>query len=127
VFNAGSREPKWRAAGIMLQATPEGSGSEDDWERLSSFLATVEDVELLDTTLKAETLLWRLFHEDETRVLPAEPIVFRCPCDGSRIATVLKAYSENDRAALADPDGIIRARCEFCGRVHALTPGDLKQ
>ncbi len=125
VFHAGSREPRWRAAGIMLQATPDGSGSEDDWERLSSFLTTVEDVELLDTTLKAETLLWRLFHEDETRVLPAEPITFRCPCDGSRIATVLKAYSDSERSALADPDGIIRARCEFCGRVHALAPGDL--
>ena len=127
VFMQGAHEPKWRAGGIMLQATPEGRGSEDDWERLSSFLATVEDVELLDTSLKAETLLWRLFHEDETRVHPAEPIVFRCPCDGKRIAGVLRAYSTEDRTGLADPDGIIRARCEFCGRVHEILPADLVQ
>src|SRR5215469_6321124 len=127
VFTRGSQEPKWRADGIMLQATPDGHGSDDDWERLSSFLATVEDVELLDTSLKAETLLWRLFHEDETRVHPAEPIAFRCPCDGTRIAGVLKAYSSEDRKGLADPDGIIRARCEFCGRVHEILPADLVQ
>ena len=127
VFTPGSQEPKWRAGGIMLQATPEGYGSEDDWERLSSFLAGVEDIELLDTTLKAETLLWRLFHEDETRVHPAEPIRFRCPCDGNRIAGVLRAYSAEDRKGLADPDGIIRARCEFCGRVHEIRPADLVQ
>lgn len=127
VFTPGSATPKWRAGGIMLQATPDGSGSEDDWERLSSFLTTVEDVELLDTSLKAETLLWRLFHEDETRVHPAEPIAFRCPCDSKRISGVLKAYSTEDRKGLADPDGIIRARCEFCGRVHEIQPADLVQ
>ena len=126
VLTPGS-ETKWRAGGIMLQATPDGLGSEDDWERLTSFLATVEDLELLDTSLKAETLLWRLFHEDETRVHPAEPIAFRCPCDGKRIAGVLKAYSSEDRRGLADPDGIIRARCEFCGRVHEIRPDDLVQ
>ena len=127
VFSAGTREPRWRAGGIMLQATPEGRGSDDDWERLSQFLTTVEDLELLDTSLKAEQLLWRLFHEDEARVLPAEHIAFRCPCDSGRIANVLRSYSESDREGLADPDGIIRARCEFCGRVHMISPQDLVQ
>ena len=37
-----------------------------------------------------------------------------------RIAGVLKSYSEKDRAGLADPDGIIRAKCEFCGTVHEI-------
>ncbi len=126
VFSPGIREPRWRAGGIMLQATPEGRGSEDDWERLATFLASVEDIELLDTSLKAEQLLWRLFHQDEARVHPAESISFRCPCDSGRIANVLRSYAEGDREGLADPDGTIRARCEFCGRVHEIRPGDLK-
>jgi len=120
VFNAGDRAAHWRAGGIMLQATPEGRGDDDDWERLSLFLKTVEDFELVDTQLRAEDLLWRLFHEDEVRVLPAEPLSFRCDCSGERIAGVLKSYSSEDRAGLADADGIIRARCEFCGRVHEI-------
>ena len=85
------------------------------------FLQTVEDLELVDTSLSGENLLWRLFHEDEVRVLPPEPLTFRCDCDTARIASVLKSYSAEDRAHLADPDGIIRARCEFCGKVHELT------
>jgi molecular chaperone Hsp33 len=125
VFSPGVKEPRWRAGGIMLQATPEGRGSEDDWERLSTFLASVEDIELLDTSLKAEDLLWRLFHEDEARVHPAEAISFRCPCSGGRIAAVLGSYSESDRKGLADPDGVIRARCEFCGRIHEIGPKDI--
>jgi molecular chaperone Hsp33 len=38
---------------------------------------------------------------------------------------VLRSYAPSDRAGLADPDGVIRARCEFCGAVHALAPDDL--
>jgi molecular chaperone Hsp33 len=125
LYTPGVPFAAWRAGGIMLQATPEGRGSEDDWERLASFLATVEDIELVDIALPAETLLWRLFHEDEARVLPAERIEFRCGCDITRISAVLQRYSDADRQGLADGDGIIRARCEFCGKTHEIAPSDL--
>jgi molecular chaperone Hsp33 len=120
LYLPGKTEPTWRAGGIMLQATPDGLGADDDWERLSAFLATVEDIELVDTQLPAEQLLWRLFHEDETRVLPYQPTEFHCGCDASRITSVLKSYTAEARQGLADPDGVIRARCEFCGKVHEL-------
>lgn len=120
VYNKGSREPAWRAAGLMLQITPGAQRQEDDWNRLSTLAATVEDVELLDTALSAETVLWRLFNQEEVRVHKAEPIAFRCDCDGKRIAAVLRSYTEEERAGLADPDGVLRARCEFCGTVHEI-------
>ena len=116
----------------MLQMTPEEAkeagvyANPDDWERLSLLLKTVEDLELVDTSLAPETLLWRLFHEDEVRVEPPEPVIFRCDCDTARIASVLKGYGPEDRAGLADPDGVIRARCEFCGRTHEIGPDVLK-
>jgi molecular chaperone Hsp33 len=120
LFLPGKKEPHWRAGGIMLQATPDGAGADDDWERLTQFLSTVEDLELLDTELPAEQLLWRLFHEDETRVLPFQPVEFRCSCDASRIANVLRGYSEEARNAIVDSDGFVRAKCEFCGTVHEI-------
>ena len=121
----GLAHSQWVAGGIMLQATPEGRVDEDDWERLAAFLATVEDLELVDPALAAETLLWRLFHEDEVRVHPAESIGFRCDCNTGRIASVLRAYSPSEREGLADPDGVIRARCEFCGRIHEIVTQEL--
>ena len=111
----------------MLQATPEGRVDAHDWDRLAAFLATVEDMELVDVSLAAETLLWRLFHDDEVRVHPAETIAFRCDCESERIASVLRSYAPSQREGLADADGIIRARCEFCGRVHEIAPNDLQQ
>ncbi len=124
VYTPGVAEPHWRAGGLMLQATPERHRDEDEWERLSLFLKTVEDIELVDTSLSGESLLWRLFHEDDVRVLPSDPITFRCDCDTDRIASVLKSYAAEDRAGLADADGIIRARCEFCGKTHELAAAD---
>jgi len=117
-FTPGTSAPSWRTGGLMLQATPGVGRGPDDWARLSALAATVEDVELVDTALSAETLLWRLFNQEEVRVHPAEPIVFRCDCDGERIAAVLRSYTEAERKTLADADGAIRARCEFCGKVH---------
>ena len=115
----------WRAGGLMLQVTPEARDVADDWERLSLLMKTAEDLELVDTSLAPETLLWRLFHEDEVRVHPPEPVIFRCECDGERIARILKGYTPEEREGLADPDGIIRASCEFCGTVHQITPAAL--
>jgi molecular chaperone Hsp33 len=130
LYVAGDRNPHWRAGGIMLQMTPESAkqgieSRSDDWDRLSLLLNTVEDLELVDTDLAPETLLWRLFHEDEVRVQPPEPVIFRCDCNADRITTVLRSYSPNDRAGLADPDGVIRARCEFCGKTHEIGPESL--
>jgi molecular chaperone Hsp33 len=130
LYVAGDPAPRWRAGGMMLQMTPEAAktgvaSSSDDWQRLSLLLKTVEDLELVDTSLSPETLLWRLFHEDEVRVEPPEPVIFRCDCDTGRIVQVLKSYAPQDRSGLADPDGIIRARCEFCGKTHEIGPDKL--
>jgi molecular chaperone Hsp33 len=134
LYLAGEKQPHWQAAGIMLQMTPEsakpGAAPEDiqtsdDWQRLSLILKTVEDIELLDTQLAPERVLWRLFHEDEVRVQPALPITFRCDCAPERIVQVLKSYAPAQRAGLADPDGVIRARCEFCGTTHEIAPDTL--
>lgn len=129
LYVARKKSPNWRAAGLMLQMTPEASKAEaqgDNWNRLSLLARTVEDLELVDTALSAERVLWRLFHEDEVRVQPAERLSFRCDCDADRIVAVLKSYSQTDRAGLADADGIIRARCEFCGTTHEIAPSALR-
>jgi molecular chaperone Hsp33 len=109
--------PTWRAGGLLLQVTPDAKRGPDDWNRLSILAATIEPVELLDTDLPAETVLWRLFNQEEVHVLPVEPVEFRCDCNVENIKAVLAGYSAEDRAALADPDGVIRAKCEFCGTV----------
>ncbi|HEX3652283.1 MAG TPA: Hsp33 family molecular chaperone HslO [Rhizomicrobium sp.] len=121
----GNKNPAWRAGGIMLQAIPDSKRDEDDWERLSMFVGTVEDIELLDGAVASEELLWRLFHQDAVRVHTPECLAFHCGCDPARIAGVLRNYPAEELQGLADADGMIRARCEFCGATHSFGAGDL--
>jgi molecular chaperone Hsp33 len=112
----------WRAGAIMVQAVPGAKIGDiresDDWRRVALFLRTLEDVELLDTDVSAESILWRLFHEDEVRVHPSQALHFQCTCDADRVRTVLNSYPKDELKDLPDPDGVIRTRCEFCGTVY---------
>ncbi|MGE0408159.1 MAG: Hsp33 family molecular chaperone [Amphiplicatus sp.] len=115
----------WRAGGIIAQfVPPEGgrargesafAGSEDreTWDRAAAHLATTAADELLDPSLDAETLLYRLYHEDGVRVFGASPVRARCSCNAQKIAAVLGRYSKDDLAEMVE-NGVIRVRCEFC-------------
>ena len=112
----------WRAGALMVQAVPGARigdvKSSDDWQRVALFMETLKDIELLDTEVAAESVLWRLFHEDEVRVHPSQQLHFQCSCEAERVRAVLKSYPASELKALPDPDGVIRTRCEFCGTVY---------
>lgn len=111
----------WCAGGMMVQATPDSPANvkeSDDWQRVGFFLETLEDYELLDSAVAAEEVLWRLFHEDEVRVHNAQPLHFHCGCGPEKVSSVLKSYGSRELADLADADGVVRAKCEFCGAVY---------
>lgn len=112
----------WRAGGLMIQAVPGRTTHDieqsDVWSRMALFLQTLEAVELLDTGIAAETVLWRLFHEDEVRAYPAQSLLFCCTCNAEKLLPVLRSYPEGERKDLADADSIIRTRCEFCGTIY---------
>lgn len=112
----------WRAGAIMVQAVPgreaDRDKTSDDWQRIQLFLKTIQDYELLDTAISAESVLWRLFHEDEVRVHPSQALRFECSCRPENIRSVLGAYPVEELKDLPDPDGVIRTRCEFCSTVY---------
>lgn len=116
---AGKRDGVWMAGGIMVQHIPPADSLKDreeateDWRRCAVLMASATGEELLDPEVRNETLLFRLFHEDGVRVLPAEPVQFGCRCSEQRIYTMLKQFSEDERRDMAD-DGIIGVTCEFC-------------
>ena len=71
-----------RAAGFMLQVMPAKGDSADDWEHFSCLAATLSDDELLN--LDNETILRRLFHEEDCRLFDADALQFKCDCSRKR-------------------------------------------
>ena len=79
--------------------------------RVAAMAGSVRHDELVDPALALEDLVWRLFHEEEVRVLPAEPIVFRCDCDAARIAAVDVVDDHRDDRWPAEQERADHGRC----------------
>lgn len=117
--------PTWRAGGLMIQniASDDARGStEDVWTRAEALFQTTGEDELVDPTLPAETLLWRLFNEDGVRVFEPLALEAFCRCSEDRIATVIESFSDEEKAEMVEDDGKIRVTCEYCSRVYAIDP-----
>lgn len=119
------------AGGLLLQHLPEGEEGRErlhtqldhpEWERVAMLGRTMGADELTDPTLNLETLIWRLFNEEEeVRLLPDLALVKGCRCCPDYIASVLAKFPEDEQQAMADSDGIITVDCAFCARKFPVT------
>jgi len=133
----------WRAGGVMIQHMPkasplvadaDGSGEvltaddllnadeADNWDRVNILLDTVEDMELIGPQVPPADLLFRLFHEEKTRVYDTQPVRFGCTCSEDRVRQSLSIYSAADIATMTTEDGRVTADCQFCGSHYDLDP-----
>ena len=111
------------AGGLFLQHLPEGEDGRErlhtrldhpEWERVAALGQTMGVDELADPALPLETLVWRLFNEEEVRVLPAIAVAQGCRCTPEHIAGVLAKFGSDEQREMADEDGVIRVDCAFC-------------
>jgi molecular chaperone Hsp33 len=113
----------WRAGGLLVQHLPRGEVGgprlhvermHPDWEHVQTLAATTTDDELVDEDLPLDVLLWRLFHEEEIRVVPAVDITRGCRCSPDYIRTVLARFPESDLEHMRESDGHVKVDCAFC-------------
>ncbi len=123
------------AGGILVQHLPEGEEGRDrihtrldhpEWEHVRILAGTIRATELSEGALPLEQLLWRLFHEEEVRVLPAVPLVRGCRCSFEHIRGVIAKFPAAEREQMVDADGIIGVDCEFCSRLFPIRLGDFE-
>jgi molecular chaperone Hsp33 len=122
--------PKWRAGGVLIQniAEDDARGSTTEaWNRTQALFETLGEDELIDPTISAETLLFRLFHEDGVRVFDPKPLRAFCRCSHERILGVLKSFGAEEHADMIEPDGLIHVTCEYCSRDYAISPAMLEE
>jgi molecular chaperone Hsp33 len=115
-----------RVGGLLLQHLPEGEEGRErlhtrldhpEWEHVRMLGETMSADELTDAALDLETLVWRLFNEEnEVRLLEAKRLAKGCRCDPIHIADVIGRFPADERREMAGEDGVIRVDCEFCAR-----------
>jgi molecular chaperone Hsp33 len=124
------------AGGILLQHLPEGEEGRErlhtrldhpEWEHVRLLAETIKGSELIDAQLPLETLLWRLFHEEEEiRVLSTLKLSKGCRCSFDHVRSVIARFPAEERAHMVDEQGVISVDCEFCSRVFPIKPSDLE-
>ena len=121
----------WRAGAVLIQHLPEEdegrvpktpADNEEDWNRASILMSTVAEVELLDRTLDLNSLLYRLFHEEQVRVFSPHAIQRGCRCSAERVARALRSIPASEMEDLK-VDGEIVVTCEFCSTKYASADG----
>ncbi len=114
---------RWRAGGLLVQHLPASElggprlhveRGHPDWEHVAALGGSISAAELVDDGLPLDMLLWRLYHEEETRVLPAVALTRGCRCSAAYIKGVLARFSEPELAEMREADGMVKVDCAFC-------------
>ncbi len=134
------------AAGLLIQRLPlqgeanlSGAGAmardedqigrNEDYNRIAILAASLKREELL--TLDADTILHRLFWEEDVRRF--EPLVgvdgprFACTCSRDRVAGMLKSLGREEVESIIAEQGQVDVGCDFCGAKYHFDPVDAAQ
>jgi molecular chaperone Hsp33 len=134
------------AAGLLIQRLPlqgeanlSGAGSvardedqigqNEDYNRIAILAASLKREELL--TLDAETILRRLFWEEDVRRF--EPLAgadgprFACTCSRERVGNMLRSLGREEIESIIAEQGQVEVGCDFCGAQYRFDPVDAAQ
>lgn len=116
------------AACLFLQKMPDADRQDaDGWARVTQLASTVKSAELLE--LDCEDLLGRLFHEEiaagGVRVYDAQPVVYHCPEDWSKVRDMIRGIGRADAETILAEHGEILIRDDICNREYRFSASDV--
>jgi molecular chaperone Hsp33 len=119
------------AAGMLIQKLPETMNQEtqihdeDIWNRVGYLAGTVTAEELLN--LPIETLITRLFHEEDVRLFEPSITQFFCSCTRESVSNMLRMLGDEEINSLIQEQGKIEVNCDFCNAHYAFDKIDAAQ
>ena len=104
-------------------------GENEDYHRIATLAASLKPEELL--TLDAETILHRLFWEEDVRrfepQVGAEGPRFACTCSRERVSSMLRSLGRDEVESIIAEQGGVEVGCDFCGAQYRFDPVDAAQ
>ncbi len=119
------------ASGMLLQKLPNIGETDylnqdhDAWNRVNILAETVTDDELQN--LAPETLLMRLFAEEDVRLFEAKPTQFRCSCSKAKVGNMLRLLGAPEVESILAELGKIEVNCDFCNKQYRFDAVDAVQ
>ena len=131
---AAATEAGWRASSLILEKVAgeggldpalDATALEESWRTATMLAATVTDAELLDDSLPAERLLYRLFHGVGVAADRPRALAYGCRCSRQRLAGILEGFGADDLDHMTVGGDIVMT-CEFCNLDFRFPRGDVR-
>lgn len=91
-------------------------------------MASATENELVDISLSAHDLIWRLFHDEEPRVFEQTQLQFKCRCSREKIEGALVTYPLEELLSMREADtGEVGVSCQFCNTRYGFNEAELRQ
>lgn len=119
------------AAGMLLQKLPETMNQVtkvqdiETWNRAGYLASTITDDELLH--LPTETLLTRLFNQEDIRLFEASSTQFFCSCSRESVGNMLRMLGAEELQNIIEERGEIEVNCDFCNTQYVFDKIDTTQ
>ncbi len=98
---------------MLLQKMPKADQHDaEGWYRIGALSDTITESELI--SLDAESLLHRLFHEEDLQLFKAEWIDYKCEQNKERFEKIIYDLGEQDARSLLKEHGEIAIHNEIC-------------
>lgn len=112
-FATDTTEGNAKAAGLFLQVLPvDKAKSEQDFIHLEALSNTIKADELLN--LDAQTLLTRLYHEDNPQLFAPQVVKFKCTCSREKTIDALVNVGKEELLADVEEHGEVKISCHYC-------------
>lgn len=109
--------------GLLLQRLPDHGGKEfkseseePSWEHACHLASTIKSEELL--TLDPDTLVHRLFWEEQLLAFEPLPVQWHCPCSRERVSDMLRMLGQEEVSDILSERNSIEVACNFCGKPY---------
>jgi len=111
------------AAGMMIQALPDESDNDDAYHNLRQLTDTIKDQELFN--LDANTILNRLYHQEDVRVFDPQDLSFVCGCSKERSGTAIISVGREEAESIVEEQGQITMHCDYCNTEYLFDQQDI--
>ncbi|MCL9776462.1 Hsp33 family molecular chaperone HslO [Vibrio methylphosphonaticus] len=123
-IRTGTQDGQAKAAGMLLQVMPDGTGSSEDFEHLEQLTNTVKNEELF--TLEANDLLYRLYNQDKVQLFEPKEVEFFCGCSRERSADAIATIAQDEVYEILAQEGAVALNCDYCGSTYSFDENDIK-
>ncbi|WP_417804979.1 Hsp33 family molecular chaperone HslO [Thalassospira lucentensis] len=136
--HSGETVADWWVGALFLQRLPVSASGDaatpeeaekvaEDWNRATILMNSATANEVVDISLSAHDLIWRLFHDEEPRVYEQANLQFKCRCSRQKIEGALVTYPLDELLSMReDATGEVAVSCQFCNTRYAFNEADLR-